>query len=59
MSAPRLRLVRPASDPLGLYIRTGRIDQQDLLSFVTAKALAFTGVVFEAEKEGYEAGQSA
>lgn len=54
MSAPRLRLVRPAPDPLGLYIRAGRIDQRDLLSFVTARALAFTGVVFEAKRVAHQ-----
>jgi hypothetical protein len=50
MSSPRLRLVRSAPDPLGLYVRAGRIDQKDLQSFITCGAAAFTGVVFEAKR---------
>lgn len=50
MSSPRLRLVRLAPDPLGLYVRAGRIDQKHLQSFITAGAAAFTGVVFEAKR---------
>jgi hypothetical protein len=50
MSASHLRLVRRAPDPLGLYIRAGRIDQKELQSFITAGAAAFTGVVFEAKR---------
>lgn len=50
MSAPHLRLVRLAPDPLGLYVRAGRIDQKHLQSFITAGAAAFTGVVFEAKR---------
>ena len=54
MPAPTLRLVRLAPDPLGLYIRAGRIDQKDLLSFITSGAAAFTGVVFEAKRVGQQ-----
>lgn len=50
MSTSPLRLVRSAPDPLGLYIRAGRIDQKDLQSFITSGSLAFTGVVFEAKR---------
>jgi hypothetical protein len=50
MSAPRLRLVRPAPDPLGLFIRTGRIAQEDLQNFITSRAAMFTGAVFEAKR---------
>lgn len=45
MSRP-LRLVRLAPDPLGLYIRAGRMDQRDLQSFISSGASAFNGVVF-------------
>jgi len=54
MSTPPLRLVRLAPDPLGLYVRAGRIDQKDLQSFVTSGAAAFTGVVFEAKRVGHQ-----
>jgi hypothetical protein len=50
MSQSPLRLVRLAPDPLGLYVRAGRIDQKDLQSFITSGAAAFTGVVFEAKR---------
>lgn len=51
MSAPhRLRLVRPAPDPLGLFIRAGRIAQGDLQNFITSRAPSFTGVVLEAKR---------
>lgn len=50
MSAPRLRLVRPAPDPLGLYIRAARIGQEDFQNFITSRAASFTGVVFEAKR---------
>lgn len=50
MSTPSLRLVRLAPDPLGLYIRAGRIDQRDLQTFITSGSAAFTGVVFEAKR---------
>ena len=50
MSTSPLRLVRLAPDPLGLYIRPGRIDQKELQSFITSGAAAFTGVVFEAKR---------
>ena len=50
MSPPRLRLVRLAPDPLGLYVRAGRIDQKDLQSFITSGDAAFTGVIFEAKR---------
>lgn len=50
MSTPRLRLIRPAPDPLGLFIRAGRIAQEDLQNFITSRAASFTGVVFEAKR---------
>jgi len=50
MSTRNLRVVRAAPDPLGLYIRAGRVDQRALQSFVTSRPLAFTGVVFEARR---------
>jgi hypothetical protein len=50
MSSPKIRLVRLAPDPLGLYVRPGRIDHKDLQSFITAGAAAFTGGVFEAKR---------
>ena len=43
-----LRLVRAAPEPLGLYVRAGRIDQKDLQSFIISRAAASTGAVFEA-----------
>lgn len=42
MSSPRLRLVRLAPDPLGLYIRAGRIDQKDIQTFISSGAASFT-----------------
>lgn len=54
MSTPHLRLVRPVPDPLGLYVRAGRIDQKDLQSFITTGAAAFTGVVFEAKRVAHQ-----
>ena len=48
MSASPLRLVRLASDPLGLYVSAGRLDQKDLQSFITSGSAAFTGFVFDA-----------
>jgi hypothetical protein len=54
MSTPALRLVRRAPDPLGLYIRAGRVDQKDLENFITSGSLAFTGVVFEAKRVGQQ-----
>lgn len=54
MSTSPLRLVRSAPDPLGLYIRAGRVDQKDLQSFITSGSLAFTGVVFEAKRVGQQ-----
>lgn len=50
MSTARLRLVRPAPDPLGLFIRAGRIAQEDLQNFITSRAASFSGVVFEAKR---------
>ena len=49
MSTSKIRLVRSAPDPLGLYIRAGRIDR-DLQSFITAGSATFTGVVFEPKR---------
>lgn len=50
MSTPRLRLVRPAPEPLGLFIRAGRVAHEDLQNFITSRAASFTGVVFEAKR---------
>lgn len=50
MSSPNLRLVRLAPDPLGLYVRAGRIDQKDLQTFISRGAASFNGVVFEAKR---------
>jgi hypothetical protein len=50
MTTSSLRLVRLAPDPLGLYIRAGRLDQKDLQTFISAGPAAFTGVVFEAKR---------
>jgi hypothetical protein len=50
MATPRIRLVRPAPDPLGLYIRSGRVDQKELQNFITSRAVGFTGVVFEGKR---------
>ena len=50
MTAPRMRLVRPAPDPLGLFVRAGRIAQDDLQNVITSRAASFTGVVFEAKR---------
>ncbi len=54
MSSPRLRLVRLAPDPLGLYIRAGRIDQKDIQTFISSGAASFTGVVFEAKRVAHQ-----
>jgi hypothetical protein len=54
MSTSPLRLVRLAPDPLGLYVRAGRVDQKDLQSFITSGAAAFNGVVFEAKRVGQQ-----
>lgn len=54
MSSPRLRLVRLAPDPLGMYIRAGRVDQKDLQNFISSGAISFTGVVFEAKRVGQQ-----
>ena len=40
MSTSPLRLVRLAPDPLGLYVRAGRLDQKDLQSFITSGSAA-------------------
>jgi hypothetical protein len=50
MSLPAIRLVRPAPDPLGLYLRAGRLDQKELQNFIAAGLTAFSGVVFEAKR---------
>ena len=50
MSQPRIRLIRAAPDPLGLYIRAGRNDQTTLLSFIAAGDASLSGVVFEAKR---------
>ena len=43
--APKLRLVRPAPDPLGLYIRAGSIGREDLQNFIMSNGATFSGVV--------------
>lgn len=53
MTISRVRLIRPAPDPLGLFIRAGRIGQIDLQNFITSRS-AFTGVVFEAKRVGQQ-----
>ena len=50
MSTPLLRLVRPAPDPLGLYVRVGWADQPTLLSFITSGDAALSGVVIDAKR---------
>ena len=49
-TTPRLRLVRPAPSPLGLFLRAGRVAQNDLQNFITSRAASFSGVVFEAKR---------
>jgi hypothetical protein len=48
--APKLRLVRPAPDPLGLYVRAGSIGREDLQNFIMSNGATFSGVVFEAKR---------
>ena len=48
--APKLRLVRPAPDPLGLYVRAGSIGREDLRNFIMSNGATFSGVVFEAKR---------
>ena len=50
MSTTPLRLVRPAPQPLGPYVRAGHADQKELLSYITSGPAAFNGVVFEAKR---------
>lgn len=50
MQSPTIRLVRATPDPLGLYIRAGRLDQKELQSFIVSGASGLTGVVFEAKR---------
>lgn len=45
-----LGLVRLAPDPLGLYVRAGRLDRKHLQSFITSGTATFRGVVFEATR---------
>jgi hypothetical protein len=47
---PKLRLVRPAPDPLGLYVRAGGIGREDLQNFIMSNGATFSGVVFEAKR---------
>ena len=54
MLTNRIRLVRPAPDPLGLFVRSGRIAQDDLQNFITARAASFTGVVFDAKRVDHQ-----
>lgn len=50
MATTHLRLVRPAPDPLGLYVRAGRADQKDIQTFITSDSGGLAGVVFEAKR---------
>ncbi|MGB7989648.1 MAG: hypothetical protein WCF44_09630 [Candidatus Methylophosphatis roskildensis] len=50
MHSPSIRLVRPAPETLGLYVRAGRLDQKDLQSFIAVGASGLAGVVFEAKR---------
>jgi hypothetical protein len=45
---PRPRLLRPAPEPLGLYVRAGRNDHRALLNLLSAGDLRCFGVVIEA-----------
>jgi len=45
---PRLRAVRPAPEPLGLYVRVGRNDHRALLNVLSAGDLGCFGVVIDA-----------
>lgn len=45
---PRPRAVRPALDPLGLYVRAGRNDHKDFLNLLSAGDLRCHGVVIDA-----------
>ena len=47
---PSLRLVRPAPDPLGLYVRASRLDHREIQTFITSGAAGLTGIVFEAKR---------
>lgn len=49
-SAPNLRLVRAAPDPLGLYLRVTQVGQKDLQTFLSSRGATFNGVVFEARR---------
>ena len=49
-TAPSLRLVRPAPDPLGLYVRAGWADQPTLLSFITSGDASLSGIVVAAKR---------
>lgn len=44
---PRPRAVRPAPEPLGLYVRAGRNDHVDLLNLIAAGDAECFGVVFD------------
>ncbi len=50
LNRPSLRLVRPAPDPLGLYMRSSRLDHREIQTFITSGASGLTGVVFEAKR---------
>ena len=50
MVAPRIRLVRPAPDPLGLYLRVGHNGQKEMQSFIASGDAALSGIVFDARK---------
>jgi hypothetical protein len=45
---PRPRAVRPAPEPLGLYIRAGRNDHKELLNLLSSGDLGCFGVVIDA-----------
>ena len=41
------RIVRPAPDPLGLYLRVARNDHKELLNLIAAGDASCFGVVFD------------
>ena len=49
---PRPRAVRPAPDPVGLYVRAGRNDHKALLNLLSAGDLRCFGVVIDAVHVG-------
>jgi hypothetical protein len=54
MLSPNIRLVRPVPDPLGLYVRAGRLDHRELQSFIEVGTSGISGVVFEAKRVAHQ-----